>query len=100
MFSVHIQIISFQRLIFLSFVSSSIWEGQNTKVINAFQSYDVRSVCRRSGVSKEDLTLLLSSHSTRTPGLESSPLNQTRLPWLGLWLLQDLSVAIGETFIG
>lgn len=99
MFSVHVQIIGFQGLILLSFISSSIWEGQDTEVINVFQSYDVRSVCRRSGVSKEDLTLLLSSHSIRTPGLDSSPLNQLRLPCLGLWLLQYLSVVTGETFI-
>lgn len=98
MLSVHVQIIDFQGLIFLSFVPSSILEGQDTKLINDFQSYEVRSVCRSLGAKKEGLTLLFSSHSKRTPGLDSSPLNEMRLPWLGLCLLQDLSVVSGETF--
>lgn len=95
--SVQVQTAGFQGLILPFFVSSSIWEGQDTKLKNDFQSYKVRSVCRSLGANKEDLTLLFSSHSTRTPGLDSSPLNGTRLSLLGLWLLQDLSVVTGET---
>ncbi|KAK4832697.1 hypothetical protein QYF61_025158 [Mycteria americana] len=82
----------------LLIAGGSIWEGQDTKLINYFPSYEVRSVYRSLGANKEDLTLLFSSQSTRMPGLDSSSLNEMGLPWLGLWLLQYLSVVTGETF--
>lgn len=92
MLLVHIRMTGFKDLIFLWFVPSSFCEGQDTTLINDFQSYKVMSVCRSLGAK---LTRLFSSLSIRTLDI----LRDMKLAWFGCgcsrshWSLVNLLVS-------